>query len=398
MKYFTYQGNSGDCGFAAMKMLLAESHKNKDYLRLKKPISKRRDYTIKDLIKIGEENGLLTKAFKYERKFDIIDKDSSKFLAIIKTEKDNNHVVMINKFTDYQLEIYDSESGIYEMEFENFLSVWTGYTIEIIEVQKTKFHLPRVNITNKLLKNYELIISLLSILMLVIGLFFLNDKTNIIIPLALLVGYSLMELVSRIFAIKQLQKVDSIYLKNLARIPTEEFESEYRNYNEFKKVHFTYKKNFVINLLIVGLIMVLLILNSPYHAAPLLVLLIVNIIDRFVLQKNNEKKRKQIDREEALLLKEPDSRNRYVMLDQIHKNTYNYVFNITARKLVYNFIVICCAVVMIMLQGVLSVNSLLFEFFMLNIYVEHLDQTIGFATEKDKYEKLLAHFIDTFVY
>lgn len=397
MKYFTYQGNSGDCGFAAMKMLLAESHKNKDYLRLKKPISKRRDYTIKDLIKIGEENGLITKAFKYERKFDIIDKDSSKFLAIIKTEKDNNHVVMINKFSDYKLEVFDSESGIYVLDFETFLSMWTGYTIEIIEVQKTKFHLPKVRITNKLLKNYELIISLLSIGMLVGGLFFLNDKTNILIPLALLVCYSVLELVSRILSIKQLQKVDSIYLKNLSRIPTEEFETEYRNYNEFKKTHFTYKKNFVINLLVVGLIMVLMILNSPYHAIPLLSLLIVNIVDRFILQKNNEKKRKQIDKEEALLLEECDSKNRYVMLDQIHKNTYSYAFNIMARKLVYNFVVICCAVVMIVVQGVLSVNSLLFEFFMLNIYVEHLDNVIGFATEKDKYEKLLAHFIDTFV-
>ena len=119
MRYFIYQGNNNDCGFTSLKMLLASTHKNKHYLNLKKPENKKGNFSIKDLIQIGKENGLILKAYQYEQKFELVEKDFSKFLAIINNENNNNHVVMVESFKDNKLTIYDPGVGIYKIEFND---------------------------------------------------------------------------------------------------------------------------------------------------------------------------------------------------------------------------------------------------------------------------------------
>lgn len=144
--------------------------------------------------------------------------------------------------------------------------------------------------------------------------------------------------------------------------------------------------------------MVLLILNSPYHSIPLLILLIITVFDRFVLQRNSGKKVDEINSLEESVLKEKDIKNRYALLNQLHHNSYSYAFGISSRKCVYTFIIISCAFIMSTIQNTLTANALIFEFFMINVYFEYLDKLLGYVNEKNKYQKLLAHFIDTFVY
>ena len=52
---------------------------------------------------------------------------------------------------------------------------------------------------------------------------------------------------------------------------------------------------------------------------------------------------------------------------------------------------------MMLIQEVTSVNFVLFEIFILNYFVSHVDNSLKFANEKERYNKLKAHFIDTFV-
>ena len=62
MTYVCYQGNDHDCGFAALKMLLANKVHNKSYLYIKKP-SKKKDYTFQDLIRIAKSYGFVLSSF-----------------------------------------------------------------------------------------------------------------------------------------------------------------------------------------------------------------------------------------------------------------------------------------------------------------------------------------------
>ena len=57
MKYFIYQGNDHDCGFAALKMFLATLAKDKSYLYIPKP-SKREYYNLNDLVDLSKTYNL----------------------------------------------------------------------------------------------------------------------------------------------------------------------------------------------------------------------------------------------------------------------------------------------------------------------------------------------------
>ena len=162
-------------------------------------------------------------------------------------------------------------------------------------------------------------------------------------------------------------------------------------------MHFTIKKSFITSLVVIGLISVLLILNSPFHAVILLLLLIIVIVDRFLIQRKNEQRKNELGKLEKQIFAEEDKHARRYLLDMIHNSTYQYAFNEIARKCIYTFIVICCSLVMMLIQEVTSVNFVLFEIFILNYFVSHVDNSLKFANEKERYNKLKAHFIDTFV-
>ena len=49
MTYVCYQGNDRDCGFASLRMMMANKSRNKSYLYLEKP-QKKKDYTFYDII------------------------------------------------------------------------------------------------------------------------------------------------------------------------------------------------------------------------------------------------------------------------------------------------------------------------------------------------------------
>ena len=57
MKYFIFQGNDHDCGFAALKMYLAILAKDRSYLYIPKP-SKREYYDLFEIANLSKSYGV----------------------------------------------------------------------------------------------------------------------------------------------------------------------------------------------------------------------------------------------------------------------------------------------------------------------------------------------------
>ena len=100
MKYFIYQGNDHDCGFAALKMYLATLAKDKSYLYIPKP-KKREHYNLDDLAEISLSYGVELEVCGCSK--DYYESLDEPALTLI----DENHVVMIKRVRKKSITLYD---------------------------------------------------------------------------------------------------------------------------------------------------------------------------------------------------------------------------------------------------------------------------------------------------
>ena len=94
MKYYCLQLNECDCGYAVIKMLLANVNNDKNYLFMKEDITKK-SYSLLELKKIGEKYNLNLKGFEVK---DFKSVNKFPFIALININK-QNHYVIVNKIT-----------------------------------------------------------------------------------------------------------------------------------------------------------------------------------------------------------------------------------------------------------------------------------------------------------
>ena len=137
MKYFIYQGNDHDCGFAALKMFLATLAKDKSYLYIPKP-TKREYYSLDDLAEISKAYGITLDGNGCSK--DYYDNLIEPSLTLI----DDNHVVMVKKKKKNFIIIYDPGCGVVRMKKDEFLRRWRCIVLEatnpenILKIDKFK--------------------------------------------------------------------------------------------------------------------------------------------------------------------------------------------------------------------------------------------------------------------
>ena len=151
MKYYCLQLNDYDCGYAVIKMLLANINNDKNYLFMKENITKK-SYSLLELKKIGEKYNLNLKGFEV-KDFKLVNKFP--FIALININK-QNHYVLVNKITNV------------------FKNLFTGYILMIDNYKRTK-----CDDYYKDFKNYyfvySIVFNLIQFILLFLSSFVLNN-------------------------------------------------------------------------------------------------------------------------------------------------------------------------------------------------------------------------------
>ena len=132
MKYFIRQLGQKDCAFACLKMLLAITHKNKDYLYYQQNDIDR-SYSLEEIIKLAKGEGVILTAFRFKYKDDLL-KESK--LPLLIPVKDGNtlHMVLIRKIKREKITVYDPKRGKIYYTISELNRIWDGSCLEIKEV------------------------------------------------------------------------------------------------------------------------------------------------------------------------------------------------------------------------------------------------------------------------
>lgn len=365
--FYISQLNESDCGFASLKMLLANIYNDESYLFLKQD-EDHGPYSYFELIRIAQKFGTTIEGFKLNNKTNIQDWQEFPIIVTFKKEE-RSHAVVVLKKKKKKLFILDPDSSSKWISIKDFLKLWDGTLLKVIKKKEDDFVDVKLMKEDKIKYSFlsQIIQIALSVCFLLL-LFFLDERFPIYVPLIFALVYVLGEVFFRHILIKMMGNIDSLYVNKLNRIPKDS-----RIYllrlNEYKTQLVGNKISVISNIILALSLIFLTIFNGYWNAIIVFVIIFITLIDSLILKPYFFKKDRHISEEERKL----DNAKGIDEFKTIYKNikflSNKYAYGIYFKKVTIISIILFTVYGVISLTSGGSLISILF-YFMISLQLQ----------------------------
>lgn len=330
--YYCYQLSNNDCGYACLKMCLANIHHNKDYLTLTEDF-KEENYSMFDLISIAKKYNIELKGYEVENINEIYNQKN--MICLIK-ENEMLHYVLFVKKKKSRIIIFDSKYGLRSLSEEEFCSLFQNKVLICKNVGTDN-----LNVSNKkkCLSYYLFffVINLFDFFLLTMSTYYINSSSSLILIFLIACVFIITRVNKNIFIQFYIQNFDKKYM--IPILNNEKFNKEsYRVINDYKVSFITHISEFITSISTLIFLCYIFLSDSLYHIFIIIFISLINLIIFIFKNKNDEKIKIAILEDE--LFKNKDKMNIY---DKMQKIIKTYVFKenfIQVFIFVYSFILV----------------------------------------------------------
>lgn len=379
MKYYIKQIGENDCGFTCVKMLLAIYYKNSDYLFY--PIPHIESQTsLKEIIDYAHKADLTLIASRVNNKNEIFNfKTKKAFLAPIK--RDNQlHMVLIKRVYKKRLLVFDPAIGVRFITKNDFIDIWNGEIIEVKEIGNSCFKAKK----NALLPKSNMIITIFfqisSFICLMLATLFIDKNFNFLIPLSLFFGYIIFEILYQKAIIYSLKYFDNYILLNDFTYKRYDFRKYFEPMNRFKYSVISSPIQLINNCLILIFGLFVLGINNLINLAIVATTFIFQILFFFYEKYHYSYRLEKLELLEKKLLKytNKDVDEFKNTVYEINNETYRYVSYFNFKRYFLIFLTLISCLVYQGFIGEISINFMLFHFFIYIYLQENFEKLLNF--------------------
>ena len=382
MKYFIYQGNDHDCGFAALKMFLATLAKDKSYLYIPKP-SKREYYNLDDLVQISKAYSVTLEGNGCTK--DYYDQLIEPSLTLI----DENHVVMIKKRRKNYILLYDPGRGIVKMKKDEFLRRWRCVVLEALNPKDVmKIDKARQQILPTKLSILSSLVSIVSAGLLITAFYLLNKTENFVFSLVFLALFVCCQIGEKCVLYKLVYTFDNEYIPKYFKQKKNCTKDKYIQFNEFKKQFFTGNRQALASVLLAFTVTFLLCFNDFRNVFVLLALILFKLLELITFNKSSEETKNRISELENQAFKDPDSVQQLAMEASLKAD--KHLFSEGVKEIFYIFLSFVFALTMMFVTQNVGCNFVIFHFVMYYagfVSYNQLLNTLSIRKENAKMER-----------
>ncbi len=398
MKYYIKQLGDNDCGITSLKMLLAMTYKNKDFLYYPHGDIKRK-VTLGELIKIAENEGVTLLAYRYQDKNDLFNnKKKTPMLILFKGKDGQLHMVVLKKILKKSVKIYDPATGIYKLSHQNLFKLWNGEVLEVLEARGSDFKPQKVKVYPKRFMVLSIILQIISFLALFTALLFIDPDYSFLIPVLLFTAFVVFEFLYQkvvIYCLKNFDKnvVNSDRITELKN----NFSDYYENLINYKYSLITTPVKFIGSAMILVFGLFILGINDVYNILLVGMTFLILVAFKLYEQRVRLSKKARLELIEKTLFKQKDTPIDTFkrMLRELNNESYNFIGFHNFKKYFLMFITIAIVLIYLGFTGFINTNYMLFHFFMYLYLQDNFSKIldIGFDVEKIKnYRNQYLHY------
>ncbi len=386
MTYTCFQGNDSDCGFAALKMLLANKANNKSYLYIRKP-SKKKEYTFYELIRYAKKYGF--QLTSYEMPVEDFKSIPIGSLVLLK----ENHMVYLKKIGRKRVTYFDPALGKMSVPYKEFMNKWRGIVMECVNaLEADDLDIPKPKLIPVWMDviYYSLIAVIFASLM--TGFYLINDQSSVVLTMVFLLLFAIAQLVENWYIIKELKYFDRRFLSLFFSQKKNQNMDKYKDYTEYKQNYFIVSKLLVSSLIMIVAFGVLLCINDYRNTLVFIILLLVKTLDNLLFSRKEEKDAKDIATIESLAF--DCERTLTHELTRANSLASKVALNKSLKRVAYIFLCLCLAVLMMLFSNVTSTNFVIFHFGIYVLVSDAFDHIIKFFSSSTDRKIKKARFLD----
>lgn len=383
MKYFIKQLGDKDCGITCLKMLLARIYKKKDFLFYPESnIDK--SYSLSDLMKIAKTEGVNLSGYRLIKKEDIKKFKHQNLLLICKEKDEQTHMVLVEKINKYKIVVKDPKRGIIKYKYKDFFKIWEGTLLEVIGITGSDFKIKNLKIVKTSTKIITNLVQIITYLFFAAALYFTNTNSNFLISLSLFLGFILMSVIFQRTLLFYIKKFDNDLLQNFYHLNTK-FKDNYDDIVKFKKLLIINPISLSSTILITLFSIIVLGINSYLNLISVGILILFLLIlklftNNFLKNKSIELEKKEINLKKKNLTDE-ETKN---LILEIDNSTYDIAKFESLKKYIIIFLIIVLTLFLAALQNQVTLNFILFDFFIYLYISENLQKIIDYDKNIDE--------------
>lgn len=392
MRYYVKQIGQKDCGFTCLKMLLAMYHKNKDYLYYPSPQIESY-YSLKDIILLAKKEKLTLKATRVIDKFEFYDYKTRKpFLAPVKNEN-ALHMVLVKRVGKKKLLVYDPALGIYNISKEEFIKKWNGEMLEVDEVEESKFKKEKIKILPNSYVCVTLFFQVVSFLFLVLATLFIDKNFSFLISFSLFLGYVITEFIYQRFIIKSFKYFDNNILMNDYSLKRKSIKKYFEPMNKFKFTAISSPIQHLNCALILCFGIFILTYNDLANLIIISIIFFAQVCFKIYEKHYLDINITQLELcEKKIFYNEAEDKVDFISsIKKLNDETYKIISYFNFKKYFLMFFSLACCLIYQGFMGNITINFMLFHFFLYIYLEENFDKLLNINKYVDelKYYKCL---------
>lgn len=397
-KYFVFQANEHDCGFASLKILLAIAFKDKAYLSLAKPLDQKEYFSYFDLCQIAGQQGVSLNAYEVETKEQLLLNKNYPLLVGLSSSEKEMHLVVLRKMTKKYVYLIDPQIGYLKMKINVFFDVWNKTVLMIEE----KHQLQQIQINKPIVcPKQETLLVLLQIFSSFFGilcLMFVSQESFFIYPLLFFLLWVISELLFRRYQFKVLKSFDENYLIKTFQANKYERKESYINFFHFKKLYFLRPQLIISSSILVVFILFILTLNNIFNLLFCGLLFLFALIVIIYETNFSQKHLRILEKLEKEVFSDGfEKEDEFSHYQKIIDLTYLLSKNETLKKYLGLFLCGVFALLLAAFSFEAKLNYFLFHFFAYYLFLEKVNELLKTLFQSNELSRLKAQFIDKYI-
>ena len=355
--YFVPQILNDDCGFAALKMLLAKVHKDRNYLFLPQDEG-RGPYSFLDLKETAEKYGVTLNGYEAQKET-LKQHKNFPFIALVTTKIGGAHAVVVEKVSLGSVYYLDPSEGKKEVSFRYFMKIWEG---EILQVDNKVFTPCPYKECQPIPKTGQIVTTLMQICAcacIVMGVYFINVDVYMFIPIILFALAMVFEIFIKSYSISLLKKAD-IYFYSQVEVKDNKYLDTLKRYEKYKSGLLATPLNFIITLCVAFGLMLVTLYNDVKNILLILVPFIAALVEASILKPYVKDGATLLAKDEKDLDSSEDEEDFKGRVYQLHKKAYKLGLVEMCKQYVGIALFIITATLTMALSNVVSVPYIIF--------------------------------------
>jgi predicted double-glycine peptidase len=360
MNYFCLQTHSKGCGFACVKMLLANTFKNPDYLNITEDLN-HGNYSMNELIKISDNYGVHLEGFEIVE----LNKNTIKVPCIgIIIQNNKRHFIYIYNFDNEIITYFDPLNGEVTMSLTSYSAISDNKYLLINKIKDKKVKYENKNkIKIKYYNLSQYIISLIQCFSIFLCSF--SDK-NWSITLFISLFIFIMSIFSQHYLrVHFAKKFDKKYIYSLMNNENVDVDAV-KNAFALKRDYFGNANTTLLHSLTLGFSLFILAVNDIKS----LIALLIICISKYLLKKIFDKKN-DILKSEINSLESSDLSTNYSLANT---KSYKYLENIQIQTVTIDLLMLFSAFLICFINK--NFNQFIIVFVLMKISIDKVDEII----------------------